>query len=103
MSSKDPFRVVIVGGGVAGLTLANMLQKFDIDYVLLESHGDISPPVGASIGLFPNGLLILDQIDCYDKVRAVSQDGEIVNSHIRASDGKSLSTTKYMVNHLEKR
>ncbi|ETS79271.1 hypothetical protein PFICI_09124 [Pestalotiopsis fici W106-1] len=103
MSSKKPFRVVIAGGGVAGLTLANMLQKFDIDYVLLESHGDISPPVGASIGLFPNGLLILDQIGCYDAVKAVAQEGQTEKSHIRASNGKSLSTTSYMVDHLEKR
>ncbi|KAK2039900.1 FAD/NAD(P)-binding domain-containing protein [Colletotrichum somersetense] len=62
MDVRKSFKVVVVGGGVAGLTLANMLQKFDIDFVVLEAHGEIAPPIGASIGLFPNGLRILDQI-----------------------------------------
>jgi 2-polyprenyl-6-methoxyphenol hydroxylase-like FAD-dependent oxidoreductase len=65
---KDNFKVVIVGGGVAGLTLAIMLERFDIDYVVLESRSEIAPNAGASIGLFPNGLRILDQIDCYEDI-----------------------------------
>nr|AGO65986.1 putative monooxygenase [Fusarium heterosporum] len=66
ISNNKPFKVLIVGGGVAGLTLANMLERFNIDYLILEGHGDIAPAVGASIGMFPNGLRILDQIDLYE-------------------------------------
>jgi len=62
------FRVVIAGGGIAGLTLANALQHAEIDYVLLEARGLIAPQVGASIGLFPSGTRILDQLDCYDEI-----------------------------------
>lgn len=90
MAGSDTFRVVIVGGGVAGLTLANMLGKFDIDYIILESHGDIAPAVGASIGLFPNGLRILDQIDCYERVLALPQR-PITISYERNSQGKPFS------------
>lgn len=69
-SPNTDARIIIAGAGIAGLTLANMLEKFNINYLLLESHGEIAPPVGASIGLFPNGLRILDQIGCYEPLRA---------------------------------
>lgn len=68
------FKVVIVGGSVSGLSLANMLEIFDIDYVLLEAHASIAPQLGASIGLLPSGLRILDQLGCYDKIRELAGD-----------------------------
>ncbi|KAL5332608.1 hypothetical protein BJX70DRAFT_404427 [Aspergillus crustosus] len=76
MAPKHTFKVIIVGGGIAGLTLANMLERFDLHYVLLESHETIAPVVGASIGIFPNGLRILDQIGCYQAI------GEVFNGNI---------------------
>jgi 2-polyprenyl-6-methoxyphenol hydroxylase-like FAD-dependent oxidoreductase len=103
MASQHPFKVIIVGGGIAGLTLANMLEKFDLDYVLLEAHEDIAPPTGAGVGLMPNGSFILDQLGCYEAVRAAAQDGEIEDSHIRDSNGKSVISLKHMMYHLEKR
>ncbi|EXM12763.1 FAD-binding domain [Fusarium oxysporum f. sp. vasinfectum] len=54
------FRVIIVGGSVAGLSVANMLEQFGIDYVLLEAYTQIAPQVGASIDILPNGFRILD-------------------------------------------
>ncbi|ETS84422.1 hypothetical protein PFICI_02447 [Pestalotiopsis fici W106-1] len=98
MSDFD--RVVIVGGGVAGLTLANMLEKLDINYIILESHSEIAPAVGASIGLFPNGLRILDQIGCYERVLALPQR-LITTSHNRNSQGKSLSKISNVSEQLE--
>ncbi|KAI1471017.1 putative monooxygenase [Daldinia caldariorum] len=68
METDKEFKVIIVGGGIAGLTLANMLEKFDLNYIILESHSEIAPQVGASIGLFPNGLRILDQLGCYEDI-----------------------------------
>ncbi|KAF4811553.1 FAD-dependent monooxygenase andE [Colletotrichum siamense] len=62
-------KIIIVGGSVAGLSLANMLEKFDIDYMILEAYSLIAPQVGASIGLLPNGLRILDQLGCYERLR----------------------------------
>ncbi|RGP62628.1 FAD binding domain-containing protein [Fusarium sporotrichioides] len=63
------FKVIIVGGSVSGLSLASMLEKFNIDYILLEAHTKIAPQLGASLGLLPAGLRILDQLGCYDKIR----------------------------------
>ncbi|KAK1999781.1 FAD/NAD(P)-binding domain-containing protein [Colletotrichum falcatum] len=74
MATREAKRqVVIVGGGITGLTLALMLQNLGVDYVLLEAYGTVTPNVGASIGLFPNGLRILDQLGCYADILAVAQ------------------------------
>jgi 2-polyprenyl-6-methoxyphenol hydroxylase-like FAD-dependent oxidoreductase len=67
-SKPKDFRVIIAGGGIAGLTLANCLQHANIDYILLERRDVVNPDVGASIGLAPNGARILDQMGCYDDI-----------------------------------
>ncbi|KAK8012296.1 FAD/NAD(P)-binding domain-containing protein [Apiospora marii] len=59
---KDgPFKVIIVGGGVAGLSLAHCLEKANIDYTILDK-GVIAPEWGTSISIHPNGCRILDQL-----------------------------------------
>ena len=68
LTRPDGFRVIISGGGIAGLSLANALQHAGIDYVLLEARSVIAPQVGASIGMLPNGSRILDQLGCYDEI-----------------------------------
>lgn len=68
-SSKDrPLRVLIVGGGIAGLTLALALEKAPvlIEYLLFEARDTLAPNLGASIGLAPNGSRILDQLGVYE-------------------------------------
>lgn len=64
--ARDNFRVIIAGGSVTGLTLANIFERLNIDYVVLEAYPEIAPQKGASIGLWPNGLRVLDQLGCYD-------------------------------------
>ncbi|KAH0365965.1 FAD/NAD(P)-binding domain-containing protein, partial [Aureobasidium melanogenum] len=59
-----PLKVIIAGGGIAGLTLANALEQAKVDYVLLERRKEIAPQVGASIGMLSNGCRILDQLGC---------------------------------------
>ncbi|THV96163.1 FAD/NAD(P)-binding domain-containing protein, partial [Aureobasidium pullulans] len=65
-----PLKVVVVGGGIAGLTLANALEQASIDYVLLERRQEIAPQVGASIGIMSNGCRIMDQLGCRDALYA---------------------------------
>ncbi|OAX79561.1 hypothetical protein ACJ72_06119 [Emergomyces africanus] len=69
MENKKRFRVLIAGAGIAGLALANMLQKHGIDFLVLEAFPDIAPQVGASIGFQPQGLRILDQLGMYQDLR----------------------------------
>ena len=75
------FRVIIAGGGIAGLTLANALQLAGIDYLLLEARAEIAPQIGASIGLGPNGSRILDQLGCYDDIMALTDPIASTASH----------------------
>ncbi|KAL5872991.1 hypothetical protein ACKVWC_008611 [Pyricularia oryzae] len=91
-TEKRPFRVIIVGGGIGGLVLANMLQEFDIEYVILEAWTEIAPAVGASIGMIANGLRILDQIGCYEPLRKLLKE---LNDHscLRYHDGQPFATT----------
>ncbi|KAJ4177887.1 hypothetical protein NW755_013576 [Fusarium falciforme] len=84
--NKPQQTVLIVGGSVAGLTLANMLEKFGVDYIVLEAHDEIAPQVGASIGLLSNGLRILDQLGCADQVMSLI-DRPIRDSYLRKPDG----------------
>lgn len=100
--AKDSFKVVIVGGGVGGLTLANMLEKFDIDYVILESHAEVAPQVGASIGMFPNGLRILDQIGCYQPIADLPCSPLRLN-RLRDTDGTPLTLIPEGYDHMMKR
>jgi ribulose 1,5-bisphosphate synthetase/thiazole synthase len=58
-------KVIIIGGSVAGLTLAHCLDHAGIDYVVLEKHEDIQANIGGSIGLMANGCRILDQLGIY--------------------------------------
>lgn len=84
MSSLDqcpPFRVLIAGGGIAGLTLANCLQHAGIDYLLLEARSVLAPQLGASIGLGPNGSRILDQLGCYDDIISCTEPIDYTGSH----------------------
>ncbi|CDM31218.1 hypothetical protein DTO013E5_151 [Penicillium roqueforti] len=71
--NQKPFKVVIVGGSIAGLSLALMLERNGIDFVILEAYGSIAPQVGASFGVLPNGFRILDQLGCYESVMKMAE------------------------------
>ncbi|KAB2573212.1 Monooxygenase FAD-binding protein [Lasiodiplodia theobromae] len=77
MASESKHQVIIVGGGITGLTLALMLQHLKIDYVLLEAYKSVTPNVGASIGLYANGLRVLDQLGVYQDVCKIAQSAKL--------------------------
>lgn len=58
-------KIIVVGGSVAGLALANMLERVGIDFIVLESGTEIAPQVGASISIQPQMARVLDQIGCW--------------------------------------
>ncbi|KAM0226569.1 hypothetical protein ACHAQD_000493 [Fusarium lateritium] len=66
--SKQHSQVIIVGGGIAGVTLALMCEKLCINYILLEARESLKSDRGAGIGLQPNGLRILDQLGLIDEI-----------------------------------
>lgn len=69
-ASQKPFKVIIAGGSVAGLALANALERAGIDYLLLEKR-DVAPNVGQSILVLPCTALVFEQLGLHktlDKV-----------------------------------
>lgn len=60
MSSTKHTTVLISGGSITGLTLANALERVGVDFLVLEKWYEIALDVGASIVIFPNGARILD-------------------------------------------
>jgi 2-polyprenyl-6-methoxyphenol hydroxylase-like FAD-dependent oxidoreductase len=102
MAESRPFRVIIGGGGISGLTLANALEKAKIDYVLLEGRDSIAPQVGASIGIFANGGRILDQLGCYEKLEEQTVPLNMYHNRyengtlIYTSDTAPLTTKRYV-------
>lgn len=79
-------RVIIVGGGLAGLTLASALEKANVDFVLLEARGRFDPQVGASIGLNAAAMRILDQLGAAKAI--MNETAPIKMSKVHRSDGK---------------
>ncbi|PKS05449.1 hypothetical protein jhhlp_008825 [Lomentospora prolificans] len=56
-------RVIIIGAGPTGLVLAHALIKAGIDdFVLLERREQVVDESGAGLGLWPQGVRILDQL-----------------------------------------
>ncbi|KAF3386931.1 FAD-dependent monooxygenase bik2 [Penicillium rolfsii] len=66
--TPEHYPIAIVGGGIAGLTLALALEAQGVRYILFESQSSLAPDRGASVGLQPNGLRILDQLGLIDKI-----------------------------------
>ena len=83
--SSPTFRVIVVGGSVAGLSLAHCLQRAGIDYVVLEKRSEIAPQEGASVGIMPNGGCILDQLGLYSRVENLIEPLE--TAHVCYPDG----------------
>lgn len=91
---RSSFKAIIVGGSVAGLTLAHMFEKAKINYTLLEARDTISPQLGASIVIMPNGARILDQLGVFE---AMSGDfvTRMAKSYIRRSDGRLVTSNEW--------
>ncbi|KAF5583345.1 zeaxanthin epoxidase [Fusarium subglutinans] len=102
MKGKSERTVIIAGGGISGLSLANMLERAGIRYVLLESHDEIAPQVGASIGLQSSGLRILDQLGCADELMSLV-DIPLNNTYIRYPDGSVIKHHSSVQDHLIER
>jgi 2-polyprenyl-6-methoxyphenol hydroxylase-like FAD-dependent oxidoreductase len=68
-STESPFRVIVVGGGIAGLTASHMLQKAGIDHVVLERRSTIAVQTGGSLFIYPHGSRILNQLGCLKVVQ----------------------------------
>lgn len=95
-----PFRVLVIGGGLAGLTAAHALRKANIDHVVLERGKNAAPATGASIAIYPHGARILQQIGCLQAAKnACTPMKSFVN---RMPDGKSIVDSRFFDYVVEK-
>jgi 2-polyprenyl-6-methoxyphenol hydroxylase-like FAD-dependent oxidoreductase len=69
-------RVVVSGGGIAGLTLAAKLRQQGRDPIVVE-RAESYDEVGYAIGLWPLGSCVLHGLGCYDELVAHSSVPEI--------------------------
>ncbi|GKZ25754.1 hypothetical protein AbraIFM66951_002409 [Aspergillus brasiliensis] len=88
--TTSQFTVIIVGGGIAGLTLAHCLRRVNINHIVLEKSSGLSPQVGASIGILPNGGRILNQLSLYEHIEQFIEP--LDTAHITFPDGFSFSS-----------
>jgi FAD dependent monooxygenase len=86
MSQK--FKAIIVGGSIAGQTLALSFEKANIDYVVLEGRDSFHPELGASVGVFPNGMRVLDQLGLCSTIESSTEP--VGKEFHRRSDGTLL-------------
>ena len=87
------FRVVVVGAGVSGLVMANLLTRANIDFILVEAHEDIFHPAGGSFGIWPNAARILDQIGCWENIENSYPPLKV--SYIRRPNGSPFITSHF--------
>ncbi|PLB49859.1 FAD/NAD(P)-binding domain-containing protein [Aspergillus steynii IBT 23096] len=73
MVSIERIPVVIIGGGIGGLTLGALLRRLEIPFVILE-RAPVVTPQGAGISLAPNCLRALEQLGLLPAIRANSQE-----------------------------
>ncbi|MCU0399346.1 MAG: FAD-dependent oxidoreductase, partial [Cyclobacteriaceae bacterium] len=71
-------KILIVGGGIAGLTTALALERIQMDYYLLEAVPEIKA-LGAGITLAGNAMKVLEKLDV---AYAVQERGETLTSMI---------------------
>lgn len=68
---EEPFRVVVVGGGLIGLLAAHILSQAGIQYVVLEKRAALVGDGGASIGLYPQTARIFDQLGLLEAIQRI--------------------------------
>ncbi|KAF9557604.1 hypothetical protein EC968_007537 [Mortierella alpina] len=72
MSHLQDLRIIIVGGGLAGLMMGIMLDKAGIEYHILEQASRLRP-LGTSISLHPVIMDLMDQLGLLEDMTKMSK------------------------------
>lgn len=92
--AKHPFKVIVVGAGIAGLTAALGLKKAGHDVLILERVPEIAE-VGAGIQVAPNAARILGRLGLLGQVMEKANVLE-KNSLRRYANNEELGTAPLM-------
>ena len=63
--------IAIIGAGISGLALGNILKKNNIPCLIFERHLDVRE-YGAGISISPNGLTVLKELDLLQDIKNIS-------------------------------
>lgn len=91
-------QISIIGAGIGGLTLGNILKQHDLDFTIYESASEIKP-VGAGIMMAVNAMQIFDKLGLKEKIE--SKGNKIHGICIADEKLKTISTTNVLA--LEKK
>ncbi|KAG0093756.1 hypothetical protein BGZ93_007745, partial [Podila epicladia] len=72
MARQADLKVIIVGGGLAGLVMGIMLEQAGIDYHILEQASRLRP-LGTSISLHPVIMDVMDQLGLLKDMQRLSK------------------------------
>ncbi|MES0488923.1 MAG: FAD-dependent monooxygenase [Leptospirales bacterium] len=75
--------ILIVGGGIGGLTLAADLEKRGVSYALFESSHEIDKNGGGGLKLWPNALRAFREVGAFE---ALVERGSVIKSGIVKTD-----------------
>ncbi|GGI81814.1 FAD-dependent oxidoreductase [Legionella impletisoli] len=73
-------RVLIVGAGIAGLTLAGLLKQRGVNPTVIEKAGSFGE-VGYMLGLYPTGANVLRGLNVFDQYLEVSAPGKTYEAY----------------------
>lgn len=71
-ATTDRLRVLVVGAGIAGVTVTRLLQRDGLHPVLVERTGGTGP-AGYMLALMPMVDGVFDDLDCWSAYRAASE------------------------------
>ncbi len=91
-AQTDPMRIVVVGAGVAGLTVAQLLRRAGRHPVLLEKAGEASG-TGYVLGLLPLVDPVLEQLDLRADYLAASTGFD--RYRLKGHTGRALRTDDF--------
>lgn len=83
-------KIAIIGGGIAGLTAAIGLKRTGFEVTVFEKAKQLLP-LGSDIGLWPNGLRVLDKLGVYQKI--LSKGGCYSEISLGNEEGNLISKT----------
>jgi 2-polyprenyl-6-methoxyphenol hydroxylase-like FAD-dependent oxidoreductase len=86
-------RVVVVGGGIVGLTSGLALRRAGNEVVICERAPGIRA-AGAGLGLWANALAVFDELGVGERVRAIGKPGEM---YFHDPAGRLLETPEFGV------
>ncbi|KAI5919350.1 hypothetical protein F4810DRAFT_703618 [Camillea tinctor] len=78
------FKVIIAGGSIVGLALANALDRAGIDFIVLEKR-EIAPHLGASISMLCHNSRVYEQLGLVDVINNATVP--LVDRHHFNKDG----------------